>query len=416
MRKCRVVTVFYALLCCAVLSTAGVLAEASTNGGASLLPLKSKAVPWKGRRLHQTVAKDENNAGNASSPSDPGERIFQGKPAEEGEFPYLVSLRSLGNHFCGGVLIAPNVVLTAGHCIVTKSGSRRAPDVSIGLLGIRDTKSERDTVEEFKTCETIVHRNFDLDRIQDGFDIALLVLDGNSTADLVEVDRGSINLQEGDAVTAAGFGRISNNELSTELLKTEDLQYVKLDKCENDFRIDFPSSTMCAFDPKGSDVCRGDSGGPLLTSDKKTVVGIVSFGPPDCTDVAIPSVYTRVSSFTEFIDSMGLEEGESIVTGNCFTDETPTVPSAPQETPPPTPEDGVTAESIAAALANGDTDEAADLIIQAVEEGNEDVVVEAMKIALAEGNSDAAGEAIRAAIRKGISLQKIIPALRVLDP
>jgi len=416
MRQARMATVFYALLSCAVLFTACAMAKELTNRAPYLHTLESQDVLWKERRLHQDGAGDANVADNSAESDDPRERIFRGVRAEEGEFPYLVSLRSFGNHFCGGVLIAPNVVLTASHCVVTKSGSIQTPDVSVGLLGIRDTKSVRDTVEEFKTCETIVHRNFDLNRIQDGFDIALLVLDGNSTAELVEVDRGSISLQEGDPVTVAGFGRISNNELSSELLKTEELQYVEMEKCETDFRRDFPPSTMCAFDPKGSDVCRGDSGGPLLTSDKKTVVGVVSFGPPDCTDIAIPSVYTRVSSFTQFIDSMGLEDGESTITENCFPDETLTAPASPQGSSPAVPEEGGMAESIAAAIAAGDTDGAADLIIQAVEDNNEDEVVEAMELALAQGNSGAAGEAIRAAIRKGVSLQKLFPALRVLDP
>lgn len=113
---------------------------------------------------------------------------------------------------------------------------------------------------------------------------------------------------------------------------------------------------------------------------------------------------------------MGLEDGESTIIENCFPDETLTVPASPQGSSPAVPEEGGMAESIAAAIAAGDTDGAADLIIQAVEEGNEDEVVEAMELALAQGNSGAAGEAIRAAIRKGVSLQKIIPALRVLDP
>ena len=155
---------------------------------------------------------------------------------------------------------------------------------------------------------------------------------------------------------------------------------------------------------------------------KEQLLGLSLFGPPDCTDAAIPSVYTRVSSFVEFIDTMGQEDGESTVKENCFPETTMAVPLPPQEPSSPTqqpstpPEEGVTAESIAAAIAAGDTDAAADLIIQAVEEGNEDVVVEAMEQALAEGNRDAAGEAVRAAIRKGISLEKIFPALEVLDP
>ena len=42
--------------------------------------------------------------------------IVGGVEASAGEFPFIVSLQRNGNHFCGGTLIAPDVVLTAGHC------------------------------------------------------------------------------------------------------------------------------------------------------------------------------------------------------------------------------------------------------------------------------------------------------------
>ena len=64
---------------------------------------------------------------------------------------------------------------------------------------------------------------------------------------------------------------------------------------------------ICATGPTGGkDSCFGDSGGPLIVADKDnakgyTQVGIVSWGP-QCGNPLFPGVYTRVSSFSDWIE------------------------------------------------------------------------------------------------------------------
>lgn len=52
-------------------------------------------------------------------------RIVGGRPAKDGEFPWQVSIQiknQIGSgkyiHFCGGIILSENTILTAAHCLV----------------------------------------------------------------------------------------------------------------------------------------------------------------------------------------------------------------------------------------------------------------------------------------------------------
>lgn len=62
---------------------------------------------------------------------------------------------------------------------------------------------------------------------------------------------------------------------------------------------------VCVQGKENMDACQGDSGGPLMNdgsgSERYTLLGLVSFGPRTCGVSNFPGVYTRVTSYIDWI-------------------------------------------------------------------------------------------------------------------
>lgn len=73
--------------------------------------------------------------------------------------PFMASLRSGDEHFCGGTLVAPSVVLTAAHCL----RNAETPPVHIARFSRRGNTEF--AFEEFKTIRTIIHPEYNSKRL-----------------------------------------------------------------------------------------------------------------------------------------------------------------------------------------------------------------------------------------------------------
>ncbi|KAF4040610.1 Trypsin [Phytophthora infestans] len=218
-------------------------------------------------------------------------RIYGGSNAKTDKHMYMAGLYSYGlesDLFCGGTLIAPQYVLTAGHCL-----DRPIIDmvVSIGSEHSSGRSSQMSELKKAVEAFRLPQYRMGTDYTPLTHDVALLKLDTPSKiqpARLPFVD-GSDN-EPGVMATALGWG------LCAKLYAEAGEQFL------------FDDSMICAGKVKGKDICSGDSGGPLLVGD--VVVGIVSFGPEECG--VLPGIYARVSVVLEFIND--IQNGAS--TGN----------------------------------------------------------------------------------------------------
>lgn len=242
----------------------------------------------------------------------PSGRIVGGHEAGRGEFPYQISLQYglhlLHSHVCGGSIINSKWVLTAGHCIT------EVPHIPLAhyyvLAGVHNLK---DYGQLIKVARTIVHPDY-----QGGVnpnDIALVELEqpliiGNSVK---PINMPGINDIPTGQSTLSGWGSTSTTVIPHMPLdlQTVDLPLISYQECADALTALSGSSeplsdTNVCTGPLagGQGACSGDSGGPLVTrgADGPVQIGVVSWGMIPCGSKGAPSVFTRVSAFTDFIN------------------------------------------------------------------------------------------------------------------
>ena len=244
-----------------------------------------------------TAAKNNNNNNNSlrSIQRNMNARIFNGQTVEDADrYPYFAMLDGFPS-LCGGVLIAPDVVVTAAHC----------KDVSDSVIIGRSNKVdyENDGSETLGVASQIFFPLWPNPTNNKSYDLMLIKLSSPSTKQPLKL--GFSTPTSLDYLTTVGFGMLTPGRLVfSSTLQQADLNHISNDQCQELHGIDdieISSDMMCAHQ-EGTSTCYGDGGGPLLiqgaTPAEDILVGTISH---DACDTSTPGIFASIPFFYDWI-------------------------------------------------------------------------------------------------------------------
>ncbi|XP_054264176.1 venom protease-like [Macrosteles quadrilineatus] len=215
---------------------------------------------------------------------------------------------------CCGSIISKRVILTSAHCALAQTAKQYVWTVRVGEYDMaKDPDCGKSfcahPVQDILISHVVVHPGYEPKSFR--HNIALLVLRHNINFSVNAQPvclRNSPYSLVGQRAKLVGWGKTPGQLETPDEQQTVEMPILQRKKCTDvyDDVIPVTQDHLCVGGEKNKDACSGFGGAPLVYLDrtdqpKYYQVGIVSFGSDKCGVQGIPSVYSSIDKYLDWI-------------------------------------------------------------------------------------------------------------------
>lgn len=234
-------------------------------------------------------------------------RVVGGNNAGVNSAPFMVSFQQKGIHYCAGSILNKNWVVTAAHCLGSKTQVMSTSLIagSIYVTGKASTTQTR-SIDHYVINDLYLGGT-------SPYDIGMVYTKvpfiwSSAVSDVVLPISNSKPTGKGFLYGWGSISKTNNAEYPT-TLQVANVPIISLEACESALGVkgnDVHNTNFCTGPLSGGvGICTSDSGGPLIqkVNGKNVLIGIASWGKLPCGQVNSPSVFVKVSAFISWIQN-----------------------------------------------------------------------------------------------------------------
>uniref|UniRef100_A0A7E4VQE8 Peptidase S1 domain-containing protein n=1 Tax=Panagrellus redivivus TaxID=6233 RepID=A0A7E4VQE8_PANRE len=256
---------------------------------------------------------DSAKCGQTPIPPKVDARVVGGQEAVPYSWPWQIVLCSHGwfgcDLECGGSVVGPNWVMTAGHCVYGSTDDVSSSYFRVKTGVFKQTKDNEAGEVVHKVKHVHLHPLYQ-EEPEVIYDIALIELAdevtyNNHTQPICLPLHDNTTIVNPNSAWATGWGAENELGFPTGTLRQVDVPFVNYTDCQADYPGEITPAVHVCAGTKGEDTCQGDSGGPLVVKNNGGAYfqyGITSFGT-GCAEYKHPGVYSRVTAYCDWINS-----------------------------------------------------------------------------------------------------------------